>query len=157
MAKTTPKSKASKAMSRYIRLRDAIAYCKEHGIDLSQFARPEDVIGQCCTCGGVKAWIRMDAGHWKGRGIGGGSGTYFDERNIDLQCKRCNGFLGGQVALHEEYLVKKHGQAVVDEVARAHYGRLDMKSMAMQAMEIFYKEKYKKLIDDNFLFDFPRK
>ena len=150
MAKVTPKSKASKACSRFIRLRDAIDYCKVHGVDLSQFSRPEDVIGQCCTCGAVKSWFRMDAGHWKGRGIGGGSGTYFDERNIDLQCKQCNGFQGGRVADHEEYLVKKYGRKIVDEIERKHYTRIDMKAMAMQAMEIHYKEKYKELIEDNF-------
>jgi hypothetical protein len=148
MAKVTPKSKASKAMSRYIRLRDALSYCKEHGIDLSQFARPEDIIGQCCTCGGVKSWIRLDAGHWKGRGIGGGSGVYFDERNVDLQCKRCNGFLGGMVEAHEEYIAKKRGRDIVDEIARLHYGRIDMKSLAMQAMEIHYKEKYTELLKE---------
>ena len=51
----TPKQKASKAMSRFIRLRDALAYCHRRGIDLHQFARPEDVIGKCCSCGAVKS------------------------------------------------------------------------------------------------------
>ena len=148
MAKTTPKSKASKAMSRYIRLRDALSYCKEHGINLNQFSRPEDIIGQCCTCGGVKSWFRMDAGHWKGRGIGGGSGVYFDERNVDLQCKRCNAFLGGAVEAHEEYLVKKYGQKVVDEVTRKHHTVTDMRTLAMQAMEQLYKDKYKELLKE---------
>jgi 5-methylcytosine-specific restriction endonuclease McrA len=78
----TPKEKAWKACSRYIRLRDAIAYCLKHGIDLTQFNRPEDIIGKCCTCGKVKSWIYLQAGHWKGRDLGGKSGTYFDERNI---------------------------------------------------------------------------
>ena len=78
MPKVTLKTKASNACSRYIRLRDALEYCYDHSIDISQFNRPEDIIGKCCTCGAVKSWVRMDAGHFKGRGIGGGSGVYFD-------------------------------------------------------------------------------
>ena len=84
----TLKEKASKAMSRYIRLRDALEYCDNYSIDITQFNRPEDIVGKCCTCGTVKSWSWMDAGHWLGRGIGGGSGTYFDERNVHLQCKQ---------------------------------------------------------------------
>ncbi len=148
MGKATPKSKASKAMSRYIRLRDALVYCKERGIDVRQFNRPEDIIGQCCTCGAVKSWFRMDAGHWKGRGIGGGSGVYFDERNVDLQCKRCNAFLGGAVEAHEEYLIDKYGQDVVDEIQRKHRTTTDMRTLAMQAMEQMYKDKYEELLKE---------
>ena len=121
----TPKQKASAAFSRYIRLRGALEYCRGRGIDTGQFVRPEDIIGVCCTCGTVKAWIRMDAGHFKGRGSGGGSGTYFDERNVHLQCKRCNGFEGGRVQDYEKFIIVKYGQAVLDELnIKHHYPRL---------------------------------
>lgn len=148
MAKETPKSKASKAMSRFIRLRDAIGYCARRGIDLHCFSRPEDILGQCCTCNAVKSWIRMDAGHWIGRGIGGGSGVYFDERNVNLQCKQCNAFLGGMVNAHEEYLLKKYGRETVDDIARKHYASLDMSTLALQAIEQYYKDEYKRLVKE---------
>ncbi len=146
MAKTTPKKKASTACSRYIRLRDALEYCKEHGIDLHQFSRPEDIIGKCCTCGTVKSWIRLDAGHYKGRGLGGSSGVYFDERNIRLQCKLCNGFKGGAPSEYREFMLEKYGQDVIDDIERKHRVPLNTKDMAMKAMEIFYKDKYKELL-----------
>lgn len=143
----TPKQRASKAMSRYIRLRDAIEYCKERGIDLKQFSRPEDIIGKCCTCGVVKSWIRMDGGHFKGRGIGGGSGVYFDERNDHLQCKRCNGFRGGAPQEYEQFIIKKYGQKVLEELNQKHRIPIDMGNLAMNAMEQFYKEKYEELLE----------
>lgn len=142
----TAKQKAWTACSKYIRLRDAIAYCKEYGIDLGQFARPEDIVGRCCTCSAVKSWIRMDAGHFKGRGIGGGSGAYFDERNIHLQCKQCNGFKQGAYPEYEQFLVDKYGPGIIDELNRKHVSRLDMRPIAMKAMEVFYKEKYAELV-----------
>ncbi len=146
MGKTTPKSKASKAFSRYIRLRDALAYCEKMGIDTSQFTRPEDIIGTCCTCGTVKSWIRMDAGHFKGRGIGGGSGTYFDERNVHLQCKRCNGFEGGRVQDYEKFIIEKYGQLVLDELNLKHHIPGKAGSVELQILEQYYKEEYKRLL-----------
>ena len=143
----TPKGKASTVMSRFIRFRDALDYCREHGIYMEQFTRPEDVIGQCCTCGAVKSWIRMDAGHWQGRGMGGGSGVYFDERNVDLQCKPCNGFEGGRSKEHEAYLLKKYSQEVIDELELKHRIPRDNGVLAMQAMEIYYKGRYNELLE----------
>lgn len=149
----TPKKKASDAMSRYIRLRDAIDYCREHGIDLGQFTRPEDIIGQCCTCGAVKSWIRMDAGHYKGRGIGGGSGVYFDERNVNLQCKPCNGFKGGAPAEYQEFIIEKYGEAVLEELEIKHKLPTDFRDLAMVATERHYKIGYERLlIETNFEF-----
>jgi len=148
MAKVTQKKKASAAMSRYIRLRDALLYCQKHGIDLRQFSRPEDIIGECCTCGAVKSWFRMDAGHYKSRGSGGMSGVYFDERNVHLQCKRCNGFEGGRPKEYREFMLKRYGQDVLDDIERKHRiikGGGGVNDMSMKAVEIFYKEKYKRL------------
>ncbi len=143
----TPTKKASAACSRYIRLRDALKYCREHGIDLSQFNRPEDIIGKCVTCGKVKSWIRMDNGHFKGRGSGGGSGVYFDERKQHLQCKPCNGFEGGRPDEYREFIIEEYGQDVLDELNLKHRIPIDMGTLAMQATEIVFKEKYNELVD----------
>ena len=140
------KAKASQECSRYIRLRDALEYCKEHGIGLEQFYRPEEVIGKCCTCGVVKSWITMQAGHFKGRGSGGGSGVYFDERNIHLQCKQCNAFRGGNPQVYEVFIIEKYGQEVLDELNRLNHIPINMKELAMKATEVFFKEKYQELV-----------
>ena len=147
MPKVTPRTKASAAFSRYIRLRDSLEYCQSKGIDTGQFIRPEDIFGMCCTCGAVKSWIRMDAGHFKGRGIGGGSGTYFDERNVHLQCKRCNGFEGGRVQDYEKFIIEKYGQSVLDELEIKHRCTSRMGPVELQIIEKHYKEEYKKLVN----------
>jgi hypothetical protein len=143
MAKTQ-KKKTWEAMSRFIRLRDALEYCKEHGIDLHQFARPEDIIGKCCTCGIVKAWIRMDAGHCFGRGSGGHSGVYFHERNVGLQCKPCNAFEQGARPEFEEYLIAKYGDGIIDELRRLHMTNSYRGQLGM--LELYFKDEYKKLL-----------
>lgn len=106
--------------SHYCRLRDAIEYCKQMGIDMKQFARIEDLPVKCCTCGNVKSWIYMDAGHFIGRGLGGGSGVYFDERNLAAQCKQCNAFKQGNAQVYELFLVDKYGQDVIEELKVKH-------------------------------------
>ncbi len=144
MAKKTPKSEASKAMSRYVRLRDALAYCKRIGIDLGQFIRPEDIIGCCCTCGAVKSWIRMDAGHYKGRGIGGSSGVYFDKRNVNLQCKRCNKWGAGMPGEYREYLIELYDEPTVEDIELRH--RMPRPAIPYEAIELMYREMYNKLV-----------
>ena len=146
--KTTLKSKAWTACSRYCRLRDALGHCKGRGIDIGQFVRPEDVIGQCCTCGAVKSWTRMDGGHYISRGLGGRSGVYFDERNINLQCKGCNAWKQGAATEYTKFMLDKYGQEVIDELQLKHHIPLDMRDIAMKAMEIMYKEKYETLVKE---------
>ena len=150
MAKATPKKKADTAWSRYIRLRDAIQYCLDHGISLHQFCRPEDIICKCCTCGNVKSWIRMDNGHYKGRGIGGGSGTYFDERNCHCQCKQCNAFKGGAPAEYEDFLIEKYGDGIIQELELKHHMPADHSQLAMKALEQWAKAEYKSLVKKHF-------
>ena len=140
------KKKTWKAMSKYCRLRDALEYCEKHGIDLGQFIRPEDIIGQCCTCGAVKSWIRMDAGHFKGRGSGGSSGTYFYETNVHLQCKQCNAFGGGKPKEYEQFIIEKYGQETLDTLERQHL--LPRNDKDLVGLEMYFKQKYKELLGD---------
>ncbi len=132
-------------MSRFVRLRDALEYCNLKGIDISQFARPEDIIGKCCTCQAVKSWLYMDAGHFKGRGIGGNSGAYFDERNVNLQCKQCNGFGGSMPKEYEEFMLEKYGQEIIDEINLKHKLPTSFKDGPMIATRIHFEQEYGEL------------
>lgn len=149
----TAKEKAFKICSRFCRLRDALAYCKRMRIDLSQFNRPEDIIGQCCTCTRLKSWIYMDAGHWINRGSGGSSGVYFDERNINLQCKPCNGsFYQGKrqpnvKIAYDQFMLKKYGQEVMDELIVRDRILTRKYSLIIPALHQLYKEKYHELLN----------
>lgn len=143
--KTTSLSKAKKKAwqwcSKYIRLRDATEYCRSIGLDLS----PNDRIGQCCTCGVIRNWKKMDAGHFISRGLGGSSGVYFDERNINLQCKQCNGLKQGNAQAYEDFMVGKYGPRVVDELRLKNRLVHRYTVIELEATAQFYKEKFEEL------------
>lgn len=141
MSKTL-KQKASDSCSRYIRLRDALDYCKRMRIDISQFDSIRDLPVQCCTCDKVKSWSRMQAGHYFGRGLGGSSGAYFDERNINTQCGQCNSFKGGNIQSYTEFMRKKYGQKVIDQLRIKHHSIKKQSDLGLIATASFYKGAY---------------
>jgi hypothetical protein len=123
------KQAAVKACHQYIHLRDA--------------GRP------CISCGAALTG-RADAGHY----ISAGSCTAlrFDERNIHLQCVRCNMFLSGNLRAYREGLIQKIG---LDQV-------LDLESTQplVKTSAAWYKEielKYRDKIKDFSLKSSPNK
>ena len=109
MAKTA-KKEAWEWCSKYIRLRDAIAYQEKY---------PDVPFGyvKCCTCPRIIIWNKnCDAGHFIPKSRGGLSGVYFDERNIHAQCKDCNGFHQGKQVEYKEFMLEKYGQDVIDKL-----------------------------------------
>ncbi len=89
----------------------------------------------------------MDAGHFISRGKGGVSGVYFDERNVNLQCKPCNGFAQGFAQEYRACIIKKYGEDMPDELLQKHYILPDLKDLAMKATEQYYKEQYRGLVE----------
>jgi hypothetical protein len=71
--------------------------------------------GVCFTCGKVKPWKEMDAGHYFTRGSGGALLSFFP-RNIHCQCDRCNRWLHGNMAKYREKMVSTYGQDKVDHL-----------------------------------------
>jgi len=95
----------------------------------------------------------MDAGHWINRGSGGNSGVYFDERNINLQCKSCNaGFYKGKVqpdvkSAYDQFMLDKYGQEVMDELRIRDKVVTRKYSVIILALHQFYKGMYQGLLD----------
>lgn len=143
MAKSQ-KKKTWDRCSRYIRLRDALEYCRLMNIDTGQFARPEDLLVQCFTCLIIRPWSGVDAGHWISRGSGGASGVYFDERNIHAQCKRCNGFMQGNAQIYGDAILAKYGQEVIDELRILN--TTNSYKYKLVGLELYYKQAYDELV-----------
>ena len=83
------------------------------------------------------------AGHFIGRGLGGGSGVYFDERNVHAQCFQCNKFRQGAPHEYELFLIDKYGQKVVDELRfldknQSYKGKIEV-------IGLLYKNLYQEL------------
>ncbi|KKN75778.1 hypothetical protein LCGC14_0376540 [marine sediment metagenome] len=115
--KKTQKSIAWDWMARWVRLKGVVATAERLGTFTT------DALAQCYTCGRLVDIRRRgggQAGHYKPRGLGGGSGTYFDERNIRVQCGSCNGFEGGRTEEFREGLVAEYDEETVQELERLH-------------------------------------
>lgn len=68
---------------------------------------------KCVTCGVVKHYKEMDAGHFISRAR---TATKITEKNIHPQCKRCNGFLSGNMIAYTTFMIDKYGREFVDDL-----------------------------------------
>lgn len=89
---------AQSAFNKYVRLRDSGHGCISCGADCSS-----------ASSGGAG-----DAGHFRSRGSA--PHLRFDERNVHLQCKRCNRYLSGNVADYRIGLIERIGQSALEEL-----------------------------------------
>jgi hypothetical protein len=118
------KKKAWSIFSQYIRLKN-----REYG----EYTK-------CYTCGTLKEWKKMQAGH----GIGGRSNAVlFDERLVKPQCAGCNLFGGGQYRIFTRKLIDELGLKEYDKMVHDSTTSLPLKEY--QFKEIY--EKYKKLVE----------
>ena len=66
----------------------------------------------CFTCGVTKNWkYEIDAGHFQSRGK---YETRWNEQNVKPQCKRCNGFRGGEQYRFAKNLYTLYGEGTAE-------------------------------------------
>jgi hypothetical protein len=95
------KDMAWKVISRYVRaVRDAAP----------------DQIGMsvCYTCGVVKPWPEMQAGHYESRV---NSSTRLELLNLASQCPSCNLWRKGNLQVYAKNLVRDHGAKILERLA----------------------------------------
>jgi len=119
-------AKLWKVFSEYIRLRDS----------------DKSGNGKCFTCNFRADWKRFDAGHGIGRQH---KSVKFDERNVHAQCKRCNGFEGGQQAIYKEEVNKKYGPQVWDELVIKSRQVCKRGKVDIDVMTEYYKKEVARL------------
>jgi hypothetical protein len=83
--------KLDKIFSEYIRLRKT----------------DDSGYGNCYTCGANHFWKEVDAGHFMSRAC---INIRWDPLNVQFQCKRCNGFRGGEQYLFAQELDNEYGE-----------------------------------------------
>jgi hypothetical protein len=98
--KTSSKAKAWTVFSQYIRQSDA----KENGAV------------SCFSCGTVRHWKELDAGHYVAGSLS--LALRFDERNVHPQCTGCNRFRHGNLTQYALRLQEKYGPQILDELER---------------------------------------
>ena len=97
----------------------------------------------CYTCGVVKNWKEMQAGHgFSGRG----NSILFDERIVRPQCKRCNIFLRGNYDIFHAKLVKEYGSDILDEINKLKKTNKKFTQSELRRFYEYYSEEVKKLL-----------
>ena len=113
----------------------------------SEFIRLRDTddkgYGKCFTCPVPKFWKEADCGHGIGRQH---KATKYDERNNHLQCKKCNGFEGGQQAIYKEEVEKKYGKGTWDELVLKSRQVCKRGQVEIDVMTEYYKKEIEKLL-----------
>ena len=92
---TTFRRKLDSAFSKWIRNRDTV-----------------NGVGSCITC---QKYTELECGHFIPRQY---TATRWLETNAHGQCPRCNKWLHGDQAEYYQVLVRKYGQAAVNELMR---------------------------------------
>lgn len=120
-------------------------YKKKAWAEFSKFIRMSHIEYQdyvrCYTCGTLKPWKQMQAGH----GIGGRSNAVlFDIRIVKPQCSGCNLFGGGQYRIFTRKLIDELGLKEYDKVV--HNSTTLMPLKEFQFEEIY--RKYKDLVQE---------
>lgn len=98
----------------------------------------------CISCG--QHCERMEAGHYKAVGAGGGSPARFHPDNIHLQCHPCNHFNGG--GNHYGYrpnLVKKIGEERVRAVEQLHAGSAKWDRQSLEEQRAWFAAEARRI------------
>jgi len=118
------KAKVWKEFSLYIRTRDSV-----------------NGYGNCSTCGEHVHYKEANAGHYI---HGNTKPTYFDERNVHLQCVRCNKWLSGNLHKYALFLERTYGSGILQELEIKSKGPVYSRVRLEELLET-YKQKLKNL------------
>jgi hypothetical protein len=112
--------------SRFIRLRDT----------------DEKGFGFCVTCKEPQKlhWKKLQAGHFAQSRC---NSILFDEQGTNAQCARCNIWLHGALDNYADFMVKKYGVGIIEEMKIRKWSKKDYSPSDLE--EIY--EKYKRLAD----------
>ena len=120
------KDKARKAFSWYIRLRDAV------------LTTGTTEAAVCCTCGKAFPVKDLQAGHFIS---GRTNGILFDERGVHAQCCGCNLYGRGRVVEYRDYMLKRYGQDVIDDLYIRAWESLKFDLDVLQRLTTEYKRR----------------
>jgi len=106
----------------------------------SKYIRQRDK-GLCISCGKQSTWKDMDAGHYIPKTAG--LSIYFDERNVNAQCRRCNRFLHGNLSQYAIALRKKYGDDILEELEKQRQKKVRFDIDDYREMIDYYKSRVK--------------
>jgi hypothetical protein len=131
MAKKVSKLKKTLDMwfSRYIRLRDSVAFGKYGWC-------------RCCSCGKVDEIKNVDAGHFINRK---NNIVRYDATNVHAQCRRCNRFDEGNAAGYSLFMLEEYGQDHIDHLDELHHQFKKFTPDELEELITLYKGQVKEI------------
>lgn len=111
--------------SKYIRARDT-----------------KDGWGRCCSCGQLKAYEQLDAGHFINRKW---RATRWHESNVFAQCIACNRFGEGDAAGYALFMLDRYGKEKVEYLRALSRETAKYTDFEGELLVKEYKEKLKEL------------
>lgn len=96
--------------------------------------------GNCISCGALRPVKQCDAGHFISRWYGS---TLFDERNVHLQCKRCNNM--GEKLKYRRAIIKLYGEGIDVELEDKATEIKNFTILELEELKRYYIEKIKEL------------
>jgi hypothetical protein len=108
----------------------------------SEFIRRRDAdkngVCRCCTCGTMKPWKEMHAGHFVGREA---RNTRWEEQNVHAQCPSCNTFHEGRKPEYALFLMEKYGPDIVFRLVAAGKRARRFRPIELEALILHYQEE----------------
>lgn len=105
----------------------------------NEFIRLRDKGLKCISCPNKNP---SDAGHYKSRGAN--PELAFNEFNTNLQCRKCNGYWGGNIIEYRKGLIEKYGLEITEWLEGPHeVNKLSIPEIKNKIQE--YKQKIKEL------------
>ena len=135
--KTSKKRKKSPSLSDLEKTLDKV---------FSQYVRQKDCDAggtvECVTCNQLFYWKETDCGHFIKRQY---RSVRWDERNVGVQCTRCNHYMGGRQDDFSRYIIKTYGYSAYDELMRLKYQTMKFSRLEILEKIDEYKEKLERL------------
>lgn len=97
----------------------------------------------CFTCGTMKHWKEIHAGHYHPRTHG--MALYFEEKNVHPQCYRCNVELHSNATAYAIALQRKYGDGILKELEWKRQQATKISEIEYLRLIQFYKEKVREL------------
>lgn len=140
-------TEATKQMSLFCRLRDAIEWNKKFPEDITGI-EPKRLVVKCCSCGVIGNWFySMQGGHFIPKGKGGQSGVRWDERNVHAQCSDCNAFNQGRALEYLDFMKERYGQETIDELRRLDKLTRKRGQTELMAIALHFEQLYQELLE----------
>ncbi len=114
---------------------------------VNAYVRARDQGKPCISCGEYRD--RMEAGHYRPVGSGGGSPVRFDPNNIHSQCSHCNQYKhGGDHPGYRPELVRRIGEAAVVDIELRHKGKAKWDRDELGRMAREFRKMTRELLAD---------